>query len=118
MQSDFFGKTLELSPKSIDYCKNIIGLMVNHSPSLDFFVAEREIPREKAKYYHTLAFSRKKKDFNIILKRIGHLIPVNFGEIFRKIVIDMDENLIFQLILAYARDPFLKNFDQKNKNKQ
>ena len=115
MQSDFFEKTLELSPKSIDYCKNIIGLMVNHSPSLNFFVMEREIPREKAKYYHTLAFSRKRKDFQVILKRIEHIIPTNFGEIFRKIVIDMDEYLIFQFILAYARDPFWKKEDNFEK---
>jgi hypothetical protein len=69
--------------------------MVNYSPSLNFFVTEREIPREKAKYYHCLAFSRKRKDFNIVLKRIEHIIPTNVGEIFRKIVIDVDEYLIF-----------------------
>jgi hypothetical protein len=69
--------------------------MVNHTPSLNFFVTEREIPREKAKFYHSLAFSKKRKDFNIVLKRIEHIIPANVGEILRKIIVDMDEYLIF-----------------------
>jgi len=83
--------------------------MANHSPSINFFLAERDVPREKAKYYHTLAFSRKRKDFQIVLNRINHIIPANIGESFRKMVVDMDEYLIFQFILAYANDPLWRN---------
>ena len=70
-----FESALGLCDRSINYCKNIIGLMSGYAPAFDFIAKERDIPLPKFKIYKTLIYLKKQHELQPVFSKLSGMIP-------------------------------------------
>jgi hypothetical protein len=97
-----YESSLALSEISIQYCKNIIGLINGYGPAFDFIAKERDIPNAKASYIKTLVISRNNNEMQTVFAKLSKHIPEPLSAHLRKMLNgSVDTHQIIAFILKY-----------------
>lgn len=62
IESELFTNFLQLTDKSSEFCKNIVGIICNNERAFDFIAKEKDISASKADIYKALLITKKQYD--------------------------------------------------------